>query len=175
MVILVAIIVTRPSRIYRHIKEHDMRTACDTCGFSYNTKRNEHCPLCSSRESTGNCPKCGDEAHVGDCAAGLQLNMVTTLSSVPNFCIVEHLGFVSAITSNVGVLPGATVSKQGNSALSQAMFELMASARQMGANAIVGVQTTAYSANKGSIGGDSVGILVSGSAVIVEELDQIEQ
>ena len=152
-----------------------MRTACDTCGFSYNTKRTERCPLCSSRETTGNCPKCGDVAHEGDCAAGLQLDMVTTLSTIPNFRIVEHVGFVSALTSNVSLMPGSTVSKQGNSALSQAMFELMASAGQLGANAIVGVQTSAYSATKGSLGGDSVGILVTGSAVIVDELDEVEQ
>lgn len=92
--------------------------------------------------------------------------MVVTLPSMPGCDVIRVHGVVTALGSN----SGWTASAKGANALHKAMEDLRLQAGQMGANAILGLTTSAFGANGGItdiVGGDAVGVLLSGTAVTV--------
>lgn len=93
---------------------------------------------------------------------------ITTLQSLPGFRVVDVLGVVSELTS----ASGWTAESKGNSALNAAMSGLSRTATTMGANAVIGLFATTFGAHGGitsGFGGDAVGVLLMGTAVVVEE------
>jgi uncharacterized protein YbjQ (UPF0145 family) len=91
---------------------------------------------------------------------------IVTLQALPGYRIVEVLGVVTELTS----ASGWTASSKGNSALDRAKSGLVHTALGLGANAIVGLSTATFGAHGGltsGLGGDAVGILLSGTAVRV--------
>lgn len=93
---------------------------------------------------------------------------MTTLTFLPGFHIRAVLGVASELTS----ASGWTAATKGNTALAAAMVGLNRTARDMGANAVLGISATTFGAHGGitsGLGGDAVGVLLLGTAVIVEE------
>jgi hypothetical protein len=94
---------------------------------------------------------------------------VTTLQALPGWRITRALGPVTELSATSGF----TATSKGSSALSTAMANLRRSAALMNANAIVGLTSSAFGAGGGitsAFGGDAVGILLIGTAVVVEAL-----
>jgi len=63
---------------------------------------------------------------------------------------------------------GWTAKSKGNTALEGALGNLVDSAVELGANAIIGVQAATFGAGGGItnvVGGDAVGVLITGTAV----------
>lgn len=95
--------------------------------------------------------------------------LVTTLPSVPGYRITETLGVVTNLSAN----SGWTATSKGNTALYTAIWQLRTDAALMGANAIVGMVGSSFGAHGGItniVGGDAVGILLLGTAVVVEAI-----
>lgn len=72
---------------------------------------------------------------------------------------------------------GWTAKVKGNSALQKAMDGFIESAIEMGANGVVGVTVSTFGAGGGItsiVGGDAVGVLITGTAVIVEKSTALE-
>jgi uncharacterized protein YbjQ (UPF0145 family) len=95
--------------------------------------------------------------------------MISTTSSIAGYAVKEQFGVVVELSS----ASGWTASSKGNSALSQAFAGLVKSAIDLGANAIVSVSFTSFGAGGGItsiVGGDAVGILITGTAVYVEKI-----
>jgi uncharacterized protein YbjQ (UPF0145 family) len=93
--------------------------------------------------------------------------MMNTLSEIPGFQITKVLGLVTELAS----ASGFTAETKGANALDAALTELGRSAALVGANAVVGFQASAFGARGGitsAFGGDAVGILLVGTAVVVE-------
>ena len=91
---------------------------------------------------------------------------VVTLDHLPGHRIVEVYGVVTEIES----ASGWTASSKGNAALDRALQDLVATAEALGANAIVGFSAATFGAHGGitsGMGGDAVGVLLSGTAVLV--------
>ena len=68
--------------------------------------------------------------------------------------------------------PFWTAEHKGNTALEGALANLVKSAVWLGANAIIGVQAATFGAGGGItsvVGGDAVGVLITGTAVFVEK------
>lgn len=94
-------------------------------------------------------------------------SMVSSLPDIPGYRIVSNLGLVSALSSN----SGWTARTKGNIALGSAYDELRANGAILGANAIVGVTASTFGAGGGItnvVGGDAVGVLLIGTAVVIE-------
>jgi uncharacterized protein YbjQ (UPF0145 family) len=92
---------------------------------------------------------------------------VTTLASLPGLRIVRVLGLVNQLAATSGF----TATMKGQGALTVATEGFIAAAEEMGANAIVGVSATPFGAGGGitsAFGGDAVGVLLLGTAVLVE-------
>ncbi len=92
---------------------------------------------------------------------------ITTLPALPGYRIARVLGLVSQLSATSGFT--ATVKGQG--ALNIATGELIAAAQRLGANAVVGVSASPFGAGGGitsAFGGDAVGVLMLGTAVVVE-------
>jgi uncharacterized protein YbjQ (UPF0145 family) len=92
---------------------------------------------------------------------------VVTLPDLHGHRITRVHGTVTAI----GSLSGWTASHKGRGALNEAMLELRRAAAALHADAIVGVQVSAFGAAGGitnMVGGDAVGVLLAGTAVSTE-------
>lgn len=99
----------------------------------------------------------------------IALANVTTLQGIPGFRITRVLGVVTELAATSGF----TANAKGNSALDSGMTALRHNAKTMGANSIVGLTSSTFSAGGGitsAFGGDAVGVLLMGTAVIVEAL-----
>jgi uncharacterized protein YbjQ (UPF0145 family) len=95
---------------------------------------------------------------------------VTTLAQLPGYHTVRVLGAITELSATSGF----TASMKGNAALDEAMQNLRATATVRGANAIVGLAASVFGAKGGvtsAFGGDAVGVLLMGTAVVVEPAD----
>jgi uncharacterized protein YbjQ (UPF0145 family) len=95
---------------------------------------------------------------------------VVTLQSLPGHRIVKVLGPVSMLSGSSGL----TATVKGQAAVGTAMQQLVVAAAGMGANAVVGLTASTFGAGGGitsAFGGDAVGVLLLGTAVIVEPDD----
>jgi uncharacterized protein YbjQ (UPF0145 family) len=91
---------------------------------------------------------------------------VTTTEQLPGHQITQVIGVVTQLES----ASGWTAASKGNSALDRAMSGLSETAASMGANAIVGLHASTFGAHGGitsGLGGDAVGVLLVGTAVVV--------
>lgn len=95
--------------------------------------------------------------------------MVTT-AELPGFRITQVVGAVSELSATSGL----TATMKGNDALDDAMTKLRRTAFEAGANAVVGLTASVFGAKGGvtsAFGGDAVGVLLMGTAVVVEASD----
>lgn len=100
----------------------------------------------------------------------LPLTRVTTLQGLPGHRVVQVLGVVTELSAASGFTAGT----KGNHALDTAMDALRVSAVERGANAVLALSATTFGARGGvtsAFGGDAVGVLLMGTAVVVEPLD----
>ena len=100
----------------------------------------------------------------------VQSDYITTLQALPGHTITEVLGPVSVLSGSAGL----TATEKGRAALSTAMRQLSDAATEMGANAVVGLIASTFGAGGGItsvFGGDAVGVLLLGTAVVVEPDD----
>lgn len=101
---------------------------------------------------------------------GVQLDRVTTLPTLPGYLITKGLGVVTELSATSGL----TATMKGTAALDAAMEALCRTAGAMHANAIVGLTSSVFGAGGGitsAFGGDAVGVLLVGTAVVVEPLN----
>ena len=73
---------------------------------------------------------------------------------------------------------GFTAASKGAAALEKALPGLRRRAEEIGANAVVGVTASAFGAGGGitsALGGDAVGILLIGTAVVVASEEALDQ
>lgn len=94
-------------------------------------------------------------------------SMVCTTDQLPGHRIVSVLGIVTELSAS----SGWTATSKGNIALAESLQRLRLTAGGMGANAIVGLGGAPFGAKGGVtsvVGGDAVGILLLGTAVVVE-------
>jgi hypothetical protein len=103
----------------------------------------------------------------GDAVPGsIPLSRIITLDNLPGHRVLAVLGLVTELTS----ASGWTAASKGSAALDQALPGLAKQAAARGANAIVGFNATTFGAHGGltsGFGGDAVGILLMGTAVLV--------
>jgi uncharacterized protein YbjQ (UPF0145 family) len=95
---------------------------------------------------------------------------LATLSYYPGHRIERTHGVVTGI----GSLSGWTAASKGRGATQKAFPDLVAAARRLGANAIVGLQGSPFGAGGGitnMLGGDAVGVLLMGTAVTITPLE----
>lgn len=94
-------------------------------------------------------------------------SMVCTTDVIPGHRIVSVLGIVTELSAN----SGWTATSKGNTALAESLQRLRLTAAGMGANAIVGLCGSPFGARGGVtsvVGGDAVGVLLLGTAVVAE-------
>lgn len=119
------------------------------------------------------CKSCGTQFTATIAEAPIEFSARIKISStetIPGFRVVKYIGPVSELSS----ASGWSASSKGNSALSRALDGLSSSASSLGGNAIVGLQASAFGAGGGitnMLGGDAVGILLIGTCVVVEALE----
>jgi uncharacterized protein YbjQ (UPF0145 family) len=92
---------------------------------------------------------------------------VTTLPTLPGYRIVRVVGVVTELAATSGL----TAAAKGTSALERGMAALRSSAAAMHANAIIGLTGSSFGAAGGitsAFGGDAVGVLLIGTAAVVE-------
>jgi uncharacterized protein YbjQ (UPF0145 family) len=97
----------------------------------------------------------------------VQSERVTTLQELPGYRVTRVLGVVTDLSA----ASGFTASMKGQSALTDSMRRLRSNAAAMGANAVLALTSSAFGAAGGitsAFGGDAVGILLVGTAVVVE-------
>jgi uncharacterized protein YbjQ (UPF0145 family) len=111
-----------------------------------------------------------DAEHVSATAAeAIPPARVATLHQLPGYRIVSVRGPVSELSATSGL----TATMKGTSALESAMSQLRRTAAAMQANAIVGLTSSVFGAAGGitsAFGGDAVGVLLIGTAVVVEPM-----
>jgi uncharacterized protein YbjQ (UPF0145 family) len=103
-------------------------------------------------------------------ARGVLRDHVTTLQTLPGYRIVRVLGVVSELSATSGL----TATVKGTNALDNSMAMLRRSAAELRANAIVGLTSSSFGAAGGItsvLGGDAVGVLLIGTAAVVEPID----
>lgn len=91
---------------------------------------------------------------------------IVTIDHLPGYQVVKVMGLVTELTS----ASGWTAKSKGNTALEGALRGLVASAVDLGGNAIVGFAASTFGAHGGltaGFGGDAVGVLLTGTAVTV--------
>ena len=106
---------------------------------------------------------------IGDDVTRARDVLLVTTDSVAGFEIVEVLGLVSHLAG----ASGFTAGMKGREAKESALDSLRQQAFHNGATAIVGVRFSAFGAGGGItnvLGGDAVGVLVSGTAVVLSKL-----
>jgi uncharacterized protein YbjQ (UPF0145 family) len=103
----------------------------------------------------------------GEQPSSLSGPFVTTLPFLPGFRTVRSLGVVSEL----GAASGFTATMKGEDAVAKATSAMRSQALNMGANAILGLSASTFAAGGGItnvFGGDAVGVLFLGTAVVVE-------
>jgi uncharacterized protein YbjQ (UPF0145 family) len=103
--------------------------------------------------------------------SSIDASRITTLHVLPGHRIVRSLGLVSQLSATSGF----TATMKGKDALTTATTQLITTAQRLGANAIVGVSASSFGAGGGitsAFGGDAVGVLLLGTAVVVEPEEQ---
>ena len=142
-----------------------------TCGLLKLQKAGRH-----DRGGVEHCNSCQRPIEVGTVyepvrsAPPVPSSMLTTLHELLGFRTVRNLGVVTELAATSGL----TATIKGNAALDAAMRNLGASAGRMSANAVLGVSATPFGAGGGitsAFGGDAVGVLLIGTAVVVEPID----
>jgi uncharacterized protein YbjQ (UPF0145 family) len=120
------------------------------------------------------CNACGLPIHLTPATdterVGVHLDRVTTLATLPGYLITKGLGVVTELSATSGL----TATMKGTAALDAAMTALCSTAGAMRANAIVGLTSSVFGAGGGitsAFGGDAVGVLLVGTAVVVEPLN----
>ena len=91
---------------------------------------------------------------------------ITTLPHIPGHMVVDTKGLVVSLDS----ASGWTAGWKGRQAWARVIADLGEQASAMGANAVVGATASAFGAGGGVtniVGGDAVGVLLMGTAVIV--------
>lgn len=147
-----------------------MSTICN-CGLLQQKKTGTY-----MQDGVECCTKCRrpvklDPASVPVARVPLAPDRITTLAELPGHRIVRVHGPVSVLTGSSGL----TATSKGNAALSAALGSLAQEAALMRANAIVGLTGSAFGAAGGitsAFGGDAVGVMLLGTAVTVELLEQ---
>jgi uncharacterized protein YbjQ (UPF0145 family) len=112
------------------------------------------------------CRACGRPVEV-DPGDAVPPDRMSTLAEIPGHRVVRTLGVVSELSSASGFTAGL----KGNMALGSAMIRLRRSAAALGGNAIVGLNANVFGAAGGItsvLGGDAVGVLLIGTAVLIE-------
>ena len=97
----------------------------------------------------------------------LSPHYVTTLQTMPGHRVVRVIGVVTELSAASGL----TATSKGTNALEDGMLDLRRSAAGMGANAVIGLTSSAFGAAggiTGFFGGDAGGVLRVGTAVVVE-------
>jgi uncharacterized protein YbjQ (UPF0145 family) len=97
----------------------------------------------------------------------VRLDHVTTLQTLPGYTITRVLGVVTELSATSGL----TATQKGTAALEAGMASLCVAAGAMGANAILGLTSSTFGAAGGitsTFGGDAVGVLLVGTAAVVE-------
>ncbi len=97
--------------------------------------------------------------------------VLTTIDYVPGYRITEVLGLVSQLVGSSGLTAGV----KGREAKNGALRALSRSAYNLDANAVIGISFSAFGAGGGLtnvFGGDAVGVLVSGTAVRIEKIEE---
>lgn len=95
--------------------------------------------------------------------------MMTTLADLTGYAVIRTHGVVTELAATSGF----TATSKGRLALGDGLAGLGRAAGLMGANAVVGLQASAFGAAGGitsAFGGDAVGVLLMGTAVTVEEI-----
>ncbi len=89
---------------------------------------------------------------------------MATLPELPGYVVTEIHGVVTAVsTQNVKGSKGKAVDS-----LETAMYEIRAAAWDKGGNAVLGLKTSTFAASIGGAMGDAVGVVVVGTAVVLE-------
>ena len=99
----------------------------------------------------------------------IDLKMISGRSEIAGYTIKENLGIATELTS----ASGWTAASKGNSALHRAFYGFIRNASKMGGNAIVSVSISTFGAGGGItsvVGGDAVGVLITGTVVKVEPI-----
>jgi uncharacterized protein YbjQ (UPF0145 family) len=95
--------------------------------------------------------------------------ILVTVDQIPGYEITEIVGLVSQLVGSSGLTAGV----KGREAKSGALRALRESARKMDADAVIGINFSAFGAAGGltnMFGGDAVGVLVSGTAVKIMKI-----
>lgn len=98
----------------------------------------------------------------------IEPHMISGRAEIAGYSIKENLGIATELTS----ASGWTASAKGNSALNRAFYGFVRNSSRMGGNAIVSVSISTFGAAGGitsMVGGDAVGVLITGTVVIVEK------
>jgi uncharacterized protein YbjQ (UPF0145 family) len=106
-------------------------------------------------------------------ATVIRPEFVTTLPTLPGYRVVKVLGVVTELAATSGL----TATAKGTSALERGMAALRNSAAAMHANAVIGLTGSAFGAAGGitsAFGGDAVGVLLIGTAAVVERTREQE-
>lgn len=121
------------------------------------------------RSSRGLDPDSGDKATTKTSDRIRRGPLVTTTPTIPGYDIVDVLGLVSATSSNVALGLNRQATRL-DKAVAGAANSLIAEARQMGANAVIGLTLAINSSEGGSaaFGGSSEGAVLLGTAVFVK-------
>lgn len=124
-------------------------------------------------DGVATCRTCGLPLKFGNGSGSnrVAVEMITTLDEVPGFRILRTCGVVTELTSH----SGWTATTKGNVALDQAMESLRRSAALLSANAVVGLRSSVFGAGggiTGALGGDAVGVLLMGDAVVVVAVEE---
>lgn len=96
--------------------------------------------------------------------------ILVTIEQIPGYEITEIVGLVSQLVGSSGLTAGV----KGREAKSGALRALRESARKMDADAVIGINFSAFGAAGGltnMFGGDAVGVLVSGTAVKINKIN----
>jgi hypothetical protein len=131
----------------------------------------------TSRDGVAFCNACGLPREIpsdllGAASINVPMEQVTTLQSLPGYRTVRSVGVVAEVSATSGL----TATAKGTSALGNGLVRLREAAGIMGANAILGLVSSAFGAAGGitsAFGGDAVGVLLIGTAAVVE-LDEDE-
>ena len=127
----------------------------------------------------------GAEAHCKECGKPIKvsskksafaeethkLDQITVVSTpdIPGHRVTAVLGLVTDLTGASGLTAGI----KGREALTGALRGLRSAAHKKGANAIIGMNASVFGAGGGLtnvFGGDAVGVMLIGTAVIIEPI-----
>jgi uncharacterized protein YbjQ (UPF0145 family) len=145
-----------------------MRERIDA-GVQYDEAGRQTCALCGGYPVQ---PLSGKNLELASIVPGphpapIAWSRVTTLDSLPGHRLVRSLGPITALIGSSGF----TANSKGHDALAGARGELLAAADSVGANAVLGLTACTFGAGGGItsvFGGDAVGVMLMGTAAVVE-------